>query len=126
MRHCTCAHIHKRRHFQAKTTSASFKCIKKWGQGIKSPEFCAKGATRTLTRLSRPKHIPACRSEFDLRVILRPFRSLVVHQKKRNSAPELNNWIPVKKKLFPFAHCCTSCNLFPHERTTVKCYFLFI
>ena len=23
----------------------SFKCIRKWGQGTKSPEFCAKGAT---------------------------------------------------------------------------------
>ena len=31
--------------FMQRRLVQSFKCIKKWGQGTKSPEFCAKGAT---------------------------------------------------------------------------------
>ena len=39
-----CAYI-KDDIFMQRRLVQSFKCIRKWGQGTKSPEFCAKGAT---------------------------------------------------------------------------------
>ena len=47
--------------FMQRRPVQSFKCIRKWGMGLKAQSFVEK--VQPLTKLSRPKHIPACRSE---------------------------------------------------------------
>ena len=60
-----CAYI-KDDIFMQRLFVQSLKYIKRGSKGLKDQSFCKRcnrSTTRTLTKLSWPKHIPACRSE---------------------------------------------------------------